>query len=142
MRAREAVGPRARACASPISAREPLSIPAMTAQTCQELGCGIPNEHVRAHAHTHARRRSLPYFIKVNCIQAGGNVKAPPPSLFITVIKHQGGSDKHNCQATDLHPAASLCDFSEKMSFPISVWGEIRRQCDKILHRILAPCVD
>lgn len=37
---------------SAISAREPVSIPAMTEHICQELGCKIPNEHTCTHAHT------------------------------------------------------------------------------------------
>lgn len=40
---------------------------------CANLSREIPNEH--ACTHTHTSRHSLPYFIEVNCIQAGGNVK-------------------------------------------------------------------
>lgn len=37
-------------------------------------------------------------------------------SLF-RIIKHQGGSDNHNCQATDLHPTPSPHAFLGKCHF-------------------------
>lgn len=83
-----------------------------------------------AHTHTPAW---LPYFVKVKCIQARGNEKAPLSFLpFFRIIKHHAGSDNHNCQATDLHPTPSPHDFSENVISHFRLSSN-SRQCTEII---------
>lgn len=102
-------------CTSVSSWKEMMYITGMTVQICQDLDCS-PNEKAHIDTHTHASVCVLAYFVKVKCIQAGGNEKAPT-SLLLRIIKHHAGSDNHNCQATDFHPNPSPRAFLRKCHF-------------------------